>query len=97
MLKMSNGNYSYPIDANWSIKDLETVIKMFNVVERAYEEGAQREQILDCYRNFKKVIPAKSEEKQLGRDFYKKSGYQLYSVVKEARTTDKKLIRLSRR
>lgn len=91
---MASENYSYPIDSGWSMQELETVIKMFNVVENAYEKGVSREQVLDCYRNFKKVIPAKSEEKQLGRDFYKKSGYQLYSVVKEARTTSKKMIKM---
>ena len=72
------------------------VIDLFNIVEQASEKGVRREQILEGYRQFKEVVPAKSEEKQLGREFYKKSGYQLYDVVKQARTTDQKVIRLLR-
>lgn len=93
---MTSENYSYPIDPNWTVKELEMVIDMFNIVEQAYEKGVRREQILEGYRQFKEVVPAKSEEKQLGREFYKKSGYQLYDVVKQARTTDQKVIRLLR-
>lgn len=94
---MASENYSYPLDPNWTTQELETVIRMFNVVEDVYEKGALREQVLETYRAFKKVIPAKSEEKQLGRQFYEKSGYQLYDVVKEASNSTRKTIKLARR
>lgn len=92
---MVKGNYSYPIDPSWSTAEIETVIKMLNVVEKAYEGGVARQTILQAYREFKSIVPAKSEEKQLGRDFYHKSGYQLYDVVKAARTSNRKTIQLS--
>lgn len=93
---MANGNYSYPIDSSWSTQELETVIQMFNMVENVYEKGASRAQILTCYRAFKEIVPAKSEEKQLGRRFYEKSGYQLYDVIKAAEDSERKTIKLSR-
>lgn len=91
---MKEVNYSYPIDPSWSTQELETVIRMFNLVEDAYEGGVSRERLLKGYRDFKMVVPAKSEEKQLGREFFKKSGYLLYDVVKTARGTEQKVIKL---
>ncbi|WP_295730092.1 UPF0223 family protein [uncultured Limosilactobacillus sp.] len=93
---MTNDNYSYPIDPSWTTKELEIVIKMFNQVEKAYEGGANRQQLLKAYQDFKQVVPAKSEEKQIGRKFYEASGYQLYDAVKAAQQTDHKIITLSR-
>lgn len=81
---MQAKNYSYPLDPSWNTEELETVIAMFRQVEDAYETGASRQQILDAYQQFKKVVTAKSEEKRLGREFEKTSGYVLYRVVKKA-------------
>lgn len=92
---MTSSNYSYPIDPSWSTSEIETVIKMLNLVERAYEGGVSRDAVLKAYRKFKTIVQAQSEEKQLGRDFYRKSGYQLYDVVKEAQQSNRKIIKLS--
>lgn len=92
---MTSSNYSYPIDPSWSTTEIETVIHMLNLVEKAYEGGVHREAVLKAYRQFKTIVQAKSEEKQLGRDFYQKSGYQLYDVVKEAQNSNRKVIKLS--
>ncbi len=90
--KMNSQNYSYPLDPSWTTKEMETVIAMFRAVEDAYEVGIDRDKILDCYRAFKQVVPSKAEEKQLGREFEKNSGYVLYRVVKAAQeSTDKRI------
>lgn len=81
---MMNANYSYPLDPSWSVKEVETVISMFWVVEDAYEVGIPAPKILEVYQAFKKVIPAKSEEKRLSKAFARVSGYELYEVVKVA-------------
>ena len=70
---MHDKNYSYPLDPGWSTAEIETVIAMFRVVEDAYETGINQ-QIMDCYRDFKNVVPAKSEEKRLGKEFAKVTG-----------------------
>lgn len=93
---MANGNYSYPIDPSWTTAELETVISLLNKVEAAYEGGVPRQQLLKAYRGFKKVVPAKSEEKQIGRQFYEASGYQPYDVVQQARQSEQKIIKLTR-
>ena len=73
-----------------------TVIAMFRAVEDAYEVAIDRDKILDCYRAFKQVVPSKAEEKQLGREFEKNSGYVLYRVVKAAQESTDKRIKMVR-
>lgn len=93
---MHDKNYSYPLDPSWSTAEIETVIAMFRAVEDAYEVGINRQQVMDCYRKFKMVVSAKSEEKRLGREFAKTTGgYQLYDVVKAAREQKAGQIKLS--
>ncbi|MDD6454511.1 MAG: UPF0223 family protein [Lactobacillus sp.] len=93
---MHDKNYSYPLDPSWSTAEIETVIAMFRAVEDAYEVGINRQQVMDCYRKFKMVVSAKSEEKRLGREFAKVTGgYQLYDVVKAAREQKAGQIKLS--
>ena len=93
---MHDKNYSYPLDPSWSTAEIETVIAMFRAVEDAYEVGINRQQVMDCYRKFKMVVSAKSEEKRLGREFAKATGgYQLYDVVKAAREQKSGQIKLS--
>lgn len=93
---MHDKNYSYPLDPSWRTAEIETVIAMFRAVEDAYEVGINRQQVMDCYRKFKMVVSAKSEEKRLGREFAKATGgYQLYDVVKAAREQKAGQIKLS--
>lgn len=92
---MQNQNYSYPLDPEWSQAEIEQVVAMYRVVEDAYEIGADRQRVLAVYREFKKIINAKSEEKRLGRAFEKASGYSLYQVVKTAQNTNNKKIKMA--
>ncbi|QZN93740.1 UPF0223 family protein [Limosilactobacillus panis] len=92
---MRQQNYSYPLDPDWTTDEMETVIAFLRTVEDAYEIGAPRGKILEKYRAFKKVVRSKAGEKQLGRQFAKSSGYQLYTVVKLASTSQKKMIKVA--
>lgn len=87
-------SYSYPLDPSWSTDEIVTVVNMLRAVEDAYETGVNRQHVLDAYQAFKVVVPTKAGEKQLGRQFAKLSGYQLYDVVKAARQSTKKTIKL---
>lgn len=87
-------NYSYPIDSDWSVAEMDIVIRLLNAVEAAYESQVSREQVLTCYAAFKKVIPSKMEEKQLGKQFEKKSGYSIYQTVKKAKEAKTKTIQM---
>lgn len=77
-------NYAYPLDPSWSVAEIETVMAFLNTVEAAYEGGVAAAKVQATYQAFKRVVPAKSEEKRLGRDFARASGYQLYEVVQAA-------------
>lgn len=78
-------SYSYPIDPEWTVDEMDAVIGMFRVVEDAYEVGINRQRIVDQYKEFKQVVNSKSYEKQLGKQFEDVSGYSLYKVVQTAK------------
>ncbi|WP_461239643.1 UPF0223 family protein [Paucilactobacillus sp. N302-9] len=86
--------YSYPLNLDWSTDELITVTQLLQLVEDAYEGGVKRQTVLDQYQKFKQVVPAKSEESQLGKEFATNSGYVLYDVIKAAKESSKNVIRL---
>lgn len=87
-------NYSYPLNPDWTTEELITVTKMFQLVEDAYEVGADKQAILAQYKLFKEIVNSKAEEKQLGREFKQSAGYELYDVVQAARQTTRKIVKL---
>ncbi|MFP7494218.1 UPF0223 family protein [Terribacillus saccharophilus] len=78
-------SYSYPIDETWSKEEIIDVVNFFSLVERTYEDGILREDLLLAYERFKQIVPSKSEEKQLDAKFQKDSGYSSYRAVKAAK------------
>ncbi|MEL3960384.1 UPF0223 family protein [Lysinibacillus endophyticus] len=77
--------YSYPILPDWSTQEIVDVIKFFEGIENAYEKGIKREDMLARYRRFKEIVPSKSEEKTLFREFEEVSGYVSYQVIKKTK------------
>ncbi|ETI66157.1 UPF0223 family protein [Neobacillus vireti] len=77
--------YQYPIDYNWSTDEIVDVIKFFEVIEKAYEKGIDREEVMNVYRRFKEIVPSKAEEKTLCGEFEEISGYSSYRTVKKAK------------
>ena len=80
-----NKQYSYPLDLSWSTEELASVLSFFNDVEAAYEDKVDAKRLLDSYKEFKVVVPSKSEEKRVGREFETVSGYSLYRAVQAAK------------
>lgn len=76
--------YSYPLRTDWETDEIISVITFYEIIERAYEAGARQEKIMNAYREFKKVVPSKAEEKTLLKEFEVASGYSSYQVVKSA-------------
>ena len=91
---MKGQNYAYPLDSDWSISEMETVIAFWRAVEDAYEAGIGRQVFLDRYRDFKTVVPSKMGEKQWWRQFAQASGYETYPVLKRARESQAKFIKM---
>ena len=77
-------NYNYPLDLSWSTTEMTEVLSFFNQVEK--------EVFLESYNAFKKIVPSKMQEKQLGRDFELSSGYSLYHAVKEVKASGKRFV-----
>ncbi|MGT2846351.1 UPF0223 family protein [Streptococcus massiliensis] len=82
-------NYSYPLDLSWSTEELASVLSFLNDVEAAYETNVLAEKLLANYAAFKQVVPSKAEEKRIGREFEKSSGYSLYRAVQAAKEKEK--------
>ncbi|KFZ43535.1 UPF0223 family protein [Anoxybacillus sp. KU2-6(11)] len=75
--------YAYPIDYSWSTEEMIDVIKFYEGVEQAYEQGIEREQLMNLYRRFKQIVPSKAEERKLCDEFEKVSGYSSYQTIKK--------------
>ncbi|KGX91532.1 hypothetical protein N781_03295 [Pontibacillus halophilus JSM 076056 = DSM 19796] len=81
--------YNYPIDVeHWSTEEVIDVINFYHIIEKAYEEGIKRSDLMMAYTRFKQIVPSKSEEKKLGEEFQQQSGYSIYKAVKEAKQTE---------
>ncbi|MBY7143770.1 UPF0223 family protein [Virgibacillus sp. NKC19-3] len=78
-------NYHYPIDESWGKKEIVAVVQFFSLIEQAYEQQVKRDELLAGYNKFKQVVPSKSEEKTLFKEFETASGYTSYRVVKKAK------------
>jgi uncharacterized protein YktA (UPF0223 family) len=90
-------DYQYPIDYDWSTDEIVKVISFFQGIERAYENGIEREQLMNLYNEFKRIVPSKSEEKKLCNEFEEVSGYSSYQVIKRAKNNaNEGFIKLSR-
>ncbi|MFC3040197.1 UPF0223 family protein [Virgibacillus xinjiangensis] len=81
-------DYQYPMDETWTKQEIIDVVNFFSVIEKAYESGAKRQDVLALYNRFKEIVPSKSEEKTLFAEFERASGYSSYKVVKTARKSE---------
>lgn len=79
--------YQYPIDYTWSTDEIVDVIHFYECIEKAYEKGIDRDELLNAYRRFKEIVPGKAQEKTLFNEFEEVSGYAPYQAVKEIKET----------
>lgn len=79
---------NYPIDPDWSIEELCTVIDTWTLVEQAYQSDILLSNWKAMYRAFKQVIPSKSEEKRFDAIMKEQTGYSLYRVTQAAKEAD---------
>ena len=77
--------YQYPIDYSWTTDEIVDVIKFFEAVEKAYEKGVERDEIMKTYRRFKEIVPSIAEEKTICGEFEEISGYSSYRTIKKAK------------
>ncbi|MFC0470577.1 UPF0223 family protein [Halalkalibacter kiskunsagensis] len=85
-----------PISLDWSTQEVIEVIRFFEVVEKAYKGGVDRQSLLAHYRRFKEIVPSKSEEKQLFKQYDEELDISSYHVVKKARDEMTNIIKMER-
>nr|WP_106783965.1 UPF0223 family protein [Lysinibacillus timonensis] len=89
--------YSYPISPDWTTDEIISIIQFFEGIEKAYEKGIKREDMLALYRRFKEIVPSQSEEKSVFREFEEVSGYISYQVIKQTKELeDGQIVRVQR-
>ncbi|AYW45150.1 UPF0223 family protein [Tetragenococcus koreensis] len=85
-------DYQYPLDIEWTTDEMIRVVNLWQALEDSYEKGLAAKDFLFAYQEFKSVVKSIGEERQLGREFEKLSGYSLYKTVQQAKKyPDKKL------
>ncbi|MGC6767887.1 UPF0223 family protein [Enterococcus sp. LJL128] len=78
-------DYQYPLDLDWTTDEMVSVTNLWSALEQANESGIAVEVFLDAYQKFKQVVRSIGEEKRLGHEFERVSGYSLYRTVQEAK------------
>lgn len=79
-------DYQYPILFDWSTNETIEVIQFYTSVERAYEKGIEREELMSAYKQFKKIVPSIAQEKKLCGELEEISGYSAYKVMQKAKS-----------
>ncbi|QQZ08087.1 UPF0223 family protein [Heyndrickxia vini] len=80
--------YQYPFSMDWSTTEVIEVIQFFEAIEKAYEKGIKREELMDKYRRFKEIVPGKADEKKYCNEFERESSYSSYQVVKRLKESE---------
>jgi len=75
--------YSYPISLDWSTDEIIAVVQFFESIEKVYESGVLRSELMDKYKKFKEVVPSIGEEKSIFKEFEEVSGLVAYKAVKK--------------
>lgn len=75
--------YTYPFSLDWSTEEIVDVVQFFEAIEKAYENGIKREDLMNRYRRFKEIVPSIAEEKTYFREFEKESGYVSFTIIKK--------------
>jgi uncharacterized protein YktA (UPF0223 family) len=78
-------DYSYPFSTDWSTQEIVDVVVFFEGIEKAYEKGIKREDMMAKYRRFKEIVPSIAEEKKYFREFEEESGYASFPIIKRTK------------
>jgi uncharacterized protein YktA (UPF0223 family) len=86
--------YQYPFSLDWSTDEVIDVVTFFQSIEKAYEQGIEREKLMSAYKRFKEIVPGKAEEKKICNEFEESSGYSSYRAVKRMKETNSGKIKM---
>ncbi|MGX7264176.1 UPF0223 family protein [Enterococcus crotali] len=87
-------DYQYPLDLDWTTAEMVIVTNMWSAVEQANETGIDTNAFFNTYKEFKTVVKSIGEEKRLGNEFQKASGYSLYRTLQQAKKQESGRLKL---
>ncbi|MEI5992025.1 hypothetical protein A5881_003565 [Enterococcus termitis] len=87
-------DYQYPLDLDWTTAEMVIVTNLWSAVEQANETGIDTNAFLNTYKEFKTVVKSIGEEKRLGNEFQKASGYSLYRTLQQAKKQESGRLKL---
>ncbi|ALS00379.1 hypothetical protein ATZ33_03000 [Enterococcus silesiacus] len=87
-------DYQYPLDLDWTTAEMVIVTNLWSAVEQANETGIDTNVFLNTYKEFKTVVKSIGEEKRLGNEFQKASGYSLYRTLQQAKKQESGRLKL---
>lgn len=89
-------DYQYPIEYDWSTEEIIDVIAFFQHLEKAYDKGILKEELLASYRRFKEIVPGKAQERKICDEFEQVSGFSSYRTLKMLKEkNDGEIIKMS--
>ncbi|QQK76781.1 UPF0223 family protein [Salicibibacter cibarius] len=77
-----------PFSTDWTEDEIVTVANFFTQVDNAYNEGVKAGELLNAYKKFKEVVPAKNEEKTYFRDYDEQAEQSCWRTVRLAMEKD---------
>lgn len=90
-----NEGFSYPLDEDWTTEEIVAVVEFFEAIETGYDEGIKAGKLKGHYKNFKQVVPTKSEEKTLFKAFKERSGFEPFTLTRQLKDSgDEDILKL---
>ncbi|MBS4198810.1 UPF0223 family protein [Bacillus sp. FJAT-49732] len=80
--------YQYPFSLDWTTEEIVDVVHFYQAIEKAYEKGIDKMELMKRYKRFKEIVPSKAEEKKFDKEFEEVSGYSSYKTIKKAKETE---------
>ncbi len=87
-------NYHYPLDDEWSKQEVIDVVNFFLLWSRRMRNRSRGRMCLLLIRSSSVLSLPKVRKKTYFREFEQASGYAAFPVVKKARNSDQKNIRM---
>ncbi|GAK07372.1 UPF0223 family protein [Geomicrobium sp. JCM 19038] len=85
---MAKDEVSIPLSPDWSQEEIVAVANFFSVIEQVYDQGKQASEVLAAYKQFKSVVPSKSEEKKTFQEYDEQADTSTYSVIQKAKAVE---------
>ncbi|EZH67105.1 hypothetical protein DH09_03990 [Bacillaceae bacterium JMAK1] len=85
---MAKDEVSIPLSPDWTQEEIVAVANFFSVIEQAYDQGVLASEVLSAYKDFKAVIPSKSEEKKTFQEYDEQADTSTWAAIQKAKSVE---------